>query len=64
MVRQSSCGAKIPTLTKSVQAIESLESQQNLPFEIYDKVATEPTELSWLDAIAWARRHDFTHFLA
>lgn len=46
------------------QALESLQSQDNLPFEVYDKVVAEPTEESWRDAIAWARKHDFSHFLA
>jgi hypothetical protein len=46
------------------QAIESLESQTDLPFEVYDQVVAEPTEDSWRDAIAWARKHDFSHFLA
>ncbi|KAL4081865.1 hypothetical protein V8B97DRAFT_2001964 [Scleroderma yunnanense] len=45
-------------------AIESLQSQQDLPFEIFDQVVTEPTEESWRRAIAWAREHDFSHFLA
>ncbi|KAH9049715.1 iron-containing alcohol dehydrogenase 1 [Lactarius hengduanensis] len=45
-------------------AIESLSSQQDLPFEIYDRVVTEPTEDSWREAIAWSREHDFSHFLA
>ena len=46
------------------QAISSLESQKDLPFEVYDRVVTEPTEASWRDAIAWARQHDCSHFLA
>lgn len=46
------------------QALESLQSQQDLPFEVFDQVVTEPTEESWRSAIDWARRHDFTHFLA
>ena len=41
-----------------------MEAQQDLPFEVYDRVVTEPTEDSWRDAIAWAREHDFSHFLA
>jgi len=45
-------------------ALQSLETQQDLPFEVYDKVVAEPTEDSWRDAIAWARAHDFSHFLA
>ncbi len=47
-----------------LQAIASLEAQQDLPFEVYDRVVTEPTEASWRDAIAWAREHDCSHFLA
>ncbi|KAH9999944.1 iron-containing alcohol dehydrogenase 1 [Russula vinacea] len=45
-------------------AIESLESQQDLRFEIFDRVVTEPTEDSWREAIAWSRGHNFSHFLA
>ncbi|KAF9491022.1 iron-containing alcohol dehydrogenase 1 [Pleurotus eryngii] len=45
-------------------AIAALESQPDLPFEVYDKVVAEPTEDSWRDAITWARTHDFSHFLA
>lgn len=56
-----------PTLAKLLPvktAIASLEAQQDLPFELYDRVVAEPTEASWRDAIAWARSHDFSHFLA
>jgi hypothetical protein len=42
----------------------ALEKEINLPFEVYDQVVAEPTEQSWRDAIAWARKHDFSHFLA
>jgi hydroxyacid-oxoacid transhydrogenase len=42
----------------------ALEKEMDLPFEVYDQVVAEPTEGSWRDAIAWARRHDFSHFLA
>ncbi|KIO12955.1 hypothetical protein M404DRAFT_123702 [Pisolithus tinctorius Marx 270] len=45
-------------------AIESLQSQQDLPFEVYDEVVSEPTEESWRRAISWARERDFSHFLA
>ncbi|KAH8118675.1 iron-containing alcohol dehydrogenase 1 [Phellopilus nigrolimitatus] len=45
-------------------AIESLDSQPGLSYEVYDKVVAEPTEDSWRDAIAWARSHDISHFLA
>ena len=47
-----------------VQAIDSLDSQPGLNYEIYDKVVAEPTEESWRDAIAWARDQDCSHFLA
>ena len=46
------------------QAVESLDSQVDLPYELYDRVRAEPTEASWRDAITWAREHDFSHFLA
>ncbi|KAF8138287.1 alcohol dehydrogenase [Boletus edulis] len=45
-------------------ALESLQSQEDLPFEVYDQVVAEPTEESWRKAIDWARQHDFSHFLA
>ncbi|KAJ3563843.1 hypothetical protein NP233_g8670 [Leucocoprinus birnbaumii] len=45
-------------------AVAALESQTDLPFEVYDQVVAEPTEDSWRNAIAWARKHDFSHFLA
>ncbi|KAI9574854.1 alcohol dehydrogenase [Boletus coccyginus] len=56
-----------PTVAKlkpMAVALESLQSQQDLPFEVYDQVVTEPTEESWRNAIDWARQHDFSHFLA
>jgi hypothetical protein len=46
------------------KALASLQSQSDLPFEVYDQVVTEPTEESWRNAIAWARHHDISHFLA
>jgi len=57
------CSVHARTLKPPAQAITSLESQ-DLPFEVYDQVVAEPTEESWRDAIAWARKHDFSHFLA
>ncbi|KAF8076382.1 iron-containing alcohol dehydrogenase 1 [Lyophyllum atratum] len=45
-------------------AIASLEAQSDLPFEVFDQVVAEPTEDSWRTAIAWARKHDFSHILA
>ncbi|KAI0081846.1 alcohol dehydrogenase, partial [Panus rudis PR-1116 ss-1] len=53
--------AKLPA---AKMAIASLEAQSDLPFEVYDRVVAEPTEASWRDAIAWARQHDASHFLA
>lgn len=50
-------------LLKSNQAVQALE-EEGVPYEIFDRVAVEPTDSSWLDAIAWARKHDFSHFLA
>ena len=47
-----------------LQAISALEAETDLPFEVYDQVVSEPTEESWRNAIAWARKHDFSHFLA
>ncbi|EIW76109.1 alcohol dehydrogenase [Coniophora puteana RWD-64-598 SS2] len=54
----------VAKLKPMATALESLQSQQDLPFEIYDQVVAEPTEESWRKAIAWAREHDFSHFLA
>ncbi|KAF4619166.1 hypothetical protein D9613_005081 [Agrocybe pediades] len=45
-------------------ALEALEAENDLPFEVYDRVVAEPTEDSWRDAISWARKHDFSHILA
>ncbi|KAG8742265.1 hypothetical protein FRC10_001752 [Ceratobasidium sp. 414] len=44
-------------------AIESLD-QHGINYEVFDRVAIEPTDASWNDAIAWSRQHDFSHFLA
>ncbi|KIJ20018.1 alcohol dehydrogenase [Paxillus involutus ATCC 200175] len=54
----------VAKLKPMATALESLQSQVDLPFEIYDQVVTEPTEESWRKAIDWARQHDFSHFLA
>ncbi|KAF8639910.1 hypothetical protein AX17_001161 [Amanita inopinata Kibby_2008] len=45
-------------------ALAALEAETDLPFEVYDQVVAEPTEESWRSAISWARKHDFSHFLA
>lgn len=52
------------SVTHRSQAIAALEAQTDLPFEVYDQTVAEPTEDSWRNAIAWARKHDFSHFLA
>ncbi|KAI5893314.1 Dehydroquinate synthase-like protein [Schizophyllum commune H4-8] len=52
------------TFLTSLQTLQSLESQTDLPFEVYDSVVAEPTEDSWRKAIEWSRKHDFSHFLA
>ncbi|KAG8758513.1 hypothetical protein FRC12_009987 [Ceratobasidium sp. 428] len=44
-------------------AVESLD-QHGINYEVFDRVAVEPTDASWNDAIAWSRQHDFSHFLA
>lgn len=54
----------VSALLPMKNAIASLESQSDMPFEVFDQVVAEPTEESWRNAIAWARKHDFTHFLA
>jgi hydroxyacid-oxoacid transhydrogenase len=37
---------------------------EGVPYELFDRVAVEPTDKSWQEAIEWARKHDFSHFLA
>ncbi|GJE84391.1 iron-containing alcohol dehydrogenase [Phanerochaete sordida] len=54
----------IKNLPAMKMAVAALEAEQDLPFEIYDRVVAEPTEASWRDAIAWSRQHDCSHFLA
>ncbi|KIM25870.1 hypothetical protein M408DRAFT_330877 [Serendipita vermifera MAFF 305830] len=44
-------------------AIQALEAE-GVPYEVFDRVAVEPTDKSWEDAIAWSRTHDISHFLA
>ncbi|KII95205.1 hypothetical protein PLICRDRAFT_96252 [Plicaturopsis crispa FD-325 SS-3] len=56
-----------PNVSKTIavkNAIESLQAQPDLSFEVYDQAISEPTEESMRHAIAWARKHDFSHFLA
>ncbi|KAF8165349.1 iron-containing alcohol dehydrogenase 1 [Crassisporium funariophilum] len=44
--------------------LAALDAETDLPYEVFDQVVAEPTEDSWRKAIAWAREHDFSHFLA
>lgn len=44
-------------------AVQAMESE-GVPYELFDRVAVEPTDKSWQEAIEWARKHDFSHFLA
>ncbi|KDN46820.1 putative alcohol dehydrogenase [Tilletiaria anomala UBC 951] len=53
----------VRNLTPMKQAIESLE-RAAVRYEIYDKVRVEPNDLSWYEAIDYARKEDFSHFLA
>jgi hydroxyacid-oxoacid transhydrogenase len=39
-------------------------ARAGVAFEVYDRVACEPTEASWLDAIAFARQGSFDGFVA
>ncbi|KAG8923385.1 hypothetical protein FRC01_012823 [Tulasnella sp. 417] len=55
-----------PTVEKLLpmkMARESLDAS-GISYEVFNKVAVEPTDASWKEAIDWARKHDFTHFLA
>lgn len=55
-----------PTLSRlpPVHAVlESLESN-HVPYAVYDKVRVEPTDESFLDAIAFARARPFDAFVA
>jgi hydroxyacid-oxoacid transhydrogenase len=54
----------VSQLTPMKTTLASLQAQDDLPFEVFDQVVCEPTEDSWRDAIAWARKHNFSHFLA
>ncbi|GAA6001820.1 hydroxyacid-oxoacid transhydrogenase [Rhodotorula paludigena] len=44
-------------------ALESLDDN-GITYEVFDRVRVEPNEQSWRDAIAFAKKHDFSHFLA
>ncbi|BGP45663.1 hypothetical protein JCM10450v2_001493 [Rhodotorula kratochvilovae] len=44
-------------------ALESLDAS-NVKYEVFDRSRVEPNQQSWEDAIAFAKEHDFSHFLA
>jgi len=50
-------------LSHPLQAVQALEAE-GVPYEVFDRVAVEPTDKSWQDAILWSRKHDISHFLA
>ncbi len=50
-------------LTPMRQTIEALE-REGVQYEIFDRVRVEPNDESWADAISFARKNDFSHFLA
>ncbi|GAA5993138.1 hypothetical protein JCM10908_001306 [Rhodotorula pacifica] len=43
--------------------LESLE-ENGIKYEVFDKTRVEPNQQSWEEAIAFAKEHDFSHFLA
>ncbi|MEW5979447.1 MAG: hydroxyacid-oxoacid transhydrogenase [Acidobacteriota bacterium] len=47
-----------------VATVQESLSQQNIGFELYDRVRVEPTDESFLDAIAFARQGSFDAFVA
>ncbi|GAA6052452.1 hypothetical protein JCM3770_001120 [Rhodotorula araucariae] len=44
-------------------ALESLDAN-NVKYEVFDRTRVEPNQQSWEDAIAFAKEHHFSHFLA
>ncbi|SNX85409.1 probable alcohol dehydrogenase [Melanopsichium pennsylvanicum] len=50
-------------LTAMKQSIAGLEAA-GVKYEIFDNVRVEPNEKSWQEAIDFARKNDFSHFLA
>ncbi|KAG8960079.1 hypothetical protein FRC03_007082 [Tulasnella sp. 419] len=55
--------SNIMKLPPMKMAVDSLE-KAGVKFEVFSKVAVEPTDASWMEAINWSREHDFSHFLA
>lgn len=45
------------------QAVESLQAS-GVNYEVFSDVSVEPTDASWLKAMEWARKNNFSHFLA
>lgn len=52
--------AKLPVMKTVEQALQ----KEGHKFAVFDKIAVEPTEDSWTEAIKWTRDNDVTHFLA
>lgn len=52
--------AELPVM-KTV--LESLQ-KQNINYQVYDKVAVEPTDVSFKEAIKWASDGQFDSYLA
>ncbi|GAA5879471.1 hypothetical protein JCM3774_005221 [Rhodotorula dairenensis] len=53
----------IAKLLPMQMALESLE-ENGIKYEVFDKTRVEPNQQSWEEAIAFAKEHDFSHFLA
>jgi len=53
----------IKDLLPMKQVLQSLDSQ-SLKYSVFDKVRVEPNDLSWKEAIDFARKEDFSHFLS
>ena len=55
--------ATVKDLTPMRQAIAALETA-GLKYEVFSSCRVEPTDVSWADAISFARKHQFDSFLA
>jgi hydroxyacid-oxoacid transhydrogenase len=55
-----------PNITKLpvMKTVEQALQKEGHKFAVFDRVAVEPTEDSWIEAIKWTRDNDITHFLA
>jgi hydroxyacid-oxoacid transhydrogenase len=55
-----------PNITKLpvMKTVEQALQKEGHKFAVFDKVAVEPTEASWTEAIEWTRANNITHFLA